>query len=74
MSDLLRPFGRLHVLVLGTLGCLAIAVATAQGVWTSLAVVAAVAAGLWSVWLLYRRQTLPTDHRRPPFPSVRRRS
>ena len=54
MSDLLRPFGRLHVLVLGTLGCLAIAVTTAHGVWMYVGVVGAAMAGLWSVWLLYR--------------------
>ena len=54
MRELLRPFGRFHVLALAVLGCFAIALATAQGMWGWIGVVAAVLVSLWAAVTLYQ--------------------
>jgi protein-S-isoprenylcysteine O-methyltransferase Ste14 len=66
MSEPLRPFGRLHVLVVATLGCVALVVATTNSLWAWVGCVVAATAGLWAAILAYRdlRGSLPKRVRR----------
>jgi hypothetical protein len=54
MTEIDRPFGKLHALALAALGCAALGVLTLRGFWMWAATVAAVAAGVWAAVLFWR--------------------
>jgi hypothetical protein len=60
MPEFLRPFARGHVLGVVLIGCLVLAVLTAERLWMWLGVIGGAAGVLWAALLLYG------DRGRPP--------
>ncbi len=54
MPELLRPFGRLHILGIAVVACLGLVTITAHSLWMWLGLGGALVACVWAAWLLYR--------------------